>query len=92
MLLVEGEAGMGKSLLLGEAARAASGQGFSVIKAEAHELERLIPLCPLLVALSEAVGKELLAGIPADNSSSQMMAIANVREQIRILPPRAEFS
>ena len=85
VLLVEGEAGMGKSLLLSEAARAASGQGFSLIKAEAHELERLIPLCPLLVGLSEAVSKEVLADIPADNSGSQMMAIANVREQIRIL-------
>src|SRR5262249_41365840 len=59
--------------------------GFSLIEAEAHELERLIPLCPLLVALSEAVGTELLADIPADNSSSQMMAIVSVREQIRIL-------
>ena len=85
VLLVEGEAGMGKSLLLSEAALAASGQGFSLIKAEAHELERLIPLCPLLVGLSEAVSKELLADIPADSSNSQMMAIANVREQIRIL-------
>ena len=85
VLLVEGETGMGKSLLLSEAARAAADQEFSLIEAEAHELERLIPLCPLLVALSEVVGTELLADIPADNSSSQMMAIVSVREQIRIL-------
>ncbi len=80
VLLIEGETGIGKSLLLAEAADAARDQGFSVVRADAHELERGIPLCSLLVALSDSDG--LFADIPAGDPSSQMRAIALIGERI----------
>ena len=81
VLLVEGEPGMGKSLFLAEAGAAALAQGFSVIGAAAHELDRVIPLCPLLVAFSDSAG--LLAEISTENANSQMRAIAAVREHVQ---------
>jgi DNA-binding CsgD family transcriptional regulator len=54
VILVEGEAGMGKSLLLAEAAKAATAQGYTTVVAAADEFERMIPLCPLLLALGDA--------------------------------------
>ncbi len=54
VLLLEGESGAGKSLLLGAARDAASAQGFAVAAAAADELSRFTPLAPLLMALSES--------------------------------------
>ena len=54
VLLIEGEPGMGKSLLLSEAARAAHAENVSLITASADELSRFMPLEPLFVALNEA--------------------------------------
>jgi DNA-binding NarL/FixJ family response regulator len=80
VLLVEGEAGIGKSLLLTETAEAARALGFSVLRADAHELEREIPLCSLLVALSDS--DDLFADTPASDPSSQMRAITLIGERI----------
>ncbi|MEU8270386.1 AAA family ATPase [Sphaerisporangium sp. NPDC049002] len=52
-LLVEGEPGTGKSLLLAEAAAHASRQGFLPVTGGSEELEEVIPLAPLFMALDE---------------------------------------
>lgn len=54
VLLIEGEAGMGKSLLLSEAADAAETEGVSPAAAAADKLSQFMPLQPLLVALRES--------------------------------------
>ncbi|MFF5207726.1 AAA family ATPase [Streptosporangium sp. NPDC000396] len=54
VMLVEGEPGIGKSLLLAEAATVASARGMKVVRGQADELERLMPLGPLLFALEES--------------------------------------
>jgi DNA-binding CsgD family transcriptional regulator len=51
VLLVEGDPGMGKSLLLATAAREARERGFPVVAAVADELSRATPLAPLLSAV-----------------------------------------
>ncbi|MFI6801250.1 helix-turn-helix transcriptional regulator [Streptosporangium canum] len=53
VVLVEGEPGMGKSLLLAEAATVAAARGTAVATGRADELGRLTPLGPLLSALAE---------------------------------------
>jgi DNA-binding CsgD family transcriptional regulator len=57
VLLVEGAPGMGKSLLLAEAAKAAAAQAYTTVMAVADEFERMIPLCPLLLALEDVAGR-----------------------------------
>jgi hypothetical protein len=51
VLLVEGDPGTGKSLLLAAAAREARERGFSPVTAVADELGRATPLAPLLSAV-----------------------------------------
>jgi DNA-binding CsgD family transcriptional regulator len=51
ILLVEGDPGMGKSLLLAMAARQARERGFPVVAVAADELSRATPLAPLLSAV-----------------------------------------
>jgi DNA-binding CsgD family transcriptional regulator/tetratricopeptide (TPR) repeat protein len=63
VVLVEGEPGFGKSLLLAEAGRAAHAAGYALVTAVADELERLIPLCSLRVAL------DLPTAVPAADKS-----------------------
>jgi DNA-binding CsgD family transcriptional regulator len=53
ILLVEGEPGTGKSLLLEEAVRAAVARGLTPATGRARELNRLTPAEPLLSALGE---------------------------------------
>jgi DNA-binding CsgD family transcriptional regulator/predicted ATPase len=53
VLLVEGEPGMGKSLLLAQAAREAAGHGFTVLSA-AEQPGSLVPLAPLFAAIGES--------------------------------------
>jgi DNA-binding CsgD family transcriptional regulator len=81
VVLVEGPTGTGKSCLLAEAATIGRARDFRVIGAAANELERAIPLCPLLVAFGESTG--LITDIPADDTSSQVRAIARVREHVQ---------
>src|SRR5215813_11291114 len=54
VLLIEGEPGMGKSVLLASAAQAATALGYATVTTVADEFERLIPLGPLLLALGDA--------------------------------------
>jgi DNA-binding CsgD family transcriptional regulator len=51
ILLVEGDPGTGKSLLLATAAREAGQRGFPLVAAAADELSQATPLAPLLTAL-----------------------------------------
>jgi AAA ATPase domain len=51
ILLVEGDPGMGKSLLLATAARQARERGFPVVAVVADELSQATPLAPLLGAV-----------------------------------------
>jgi DNA-binding CsgD family transcriptional regulator len=53
-LLVESEPGMGRTLLLTEAASRADAEGFSLVIGAGHELSRLMPLAPLLSVLGES--------------------------------------
>ena len=70
VLLIEGELGAGKSLLLSQATSAAEAADISVAAAAADELSRFMPLAPVLMALGEsptALADE--AGRPAQASS-----------------------
>ena len=51
VLLVEGDPGTGKSLLLTAAAREARARGFSLVTVVADELGQAVPLAPLLSAI-----------------------------------------
>jgi hypothetical protein len=62
VVLVDGEPGSGKSLLLREATDEAAGLGFSLAAAAAGELGRVIPFFALRVAL-----REPFAGLTADD-------------------------
>jgi DNA-binding CsgD family transcriptional regulator len=66
VILVEGAPGMGKSLLLAEAAKAATALGYTTVAAVADEFERMIPLCPLLLALEDVAGRGYPQAYPAD--------------------------
>src|SRR5580693_2607363 len=62
VVLVDGEPGIGKSLLLREATDEAAGLGFSLAVAAAGELGRAIPFFALRVTL-----REPFAGLTADD-------------------------
>jgi DNA-binding CsgD family transcriptional regulator len=53
VLLVEGESGMGKSVLLRHAEHLAAAQGFSLAIGKADELGQIVPFFALLTALNE---------------------------------------
>jgi DNA-binding CsgD family transcriptional regulator len=53
VVLVEGELGIGKSMLLREAVGEAAGQGFSLAAGAADQLGRMLPFFPLRTALGE---------------------------------------
>jgi DNA-binding CsgD family transcriptional regulator/tetratricopeptide (TPR) repeat protein len=70
VLLIEGELGAGKSLLLSQATAAAEAADMSVAAAAADELTRFMPLAPVFMALGEsptALADE--AGRPGQASS-----------------------
>jgi DNA-binding CsgD family transcriptional regulator len=56
VVLVEGEPGTGKSVLLHEVVGEAAGRGFSLVLAAADELSQSVPFAPLLTALRESLG------------------------------------
>jgi DNA-binding CsgD family transcriptional regulator len=66
-LLIEGEVGAGKSLLLSHAVLAAQAEGVSVAAAAADELSRFMPLAPVLMALGESS-----AGLASDACLGQV--------------------
>ncbi|GAA3793868.1 LuxR family transcriptional regulator [Sphaerisporangium flaviroseum] len=83
-LLVEGEPGTGKSLLLAEAASHASRQGFLPVTGRVEELEEIIPLAPLFMALDELPprawrGEELLH----DGQDPRTLLVERLRRRLR---------
>jgi DNA-binding CsgD family transcriptional regulator len=85
VLLIEGELGAGKSLLLAQATSAAEAADISVAAAAADELSRFMPLAPVLMALGEsptALADE--AGRPAGygQASSPMWLIEAARTHL----------
>jgi DNA-binding CsgD family transcriptional regulator len=81
-LLVEGEPGIGKSLLLTEAANAAARTGFVVAAAAADELSRFTPAGPLLAALGESPSA-LASGESRPSPADQpMWLIEALRERL----------
>jgi DNA-binding CsgD family transcriptional regulator len=69
VLLIEGDLGAGKSLLLSQAASAAEAADMSVTAAAADELSRFMPLGPVLMALGESPSALDEAGAPGQASS-----------------------
>ena len=59
VLLVSGDAGVGKTRLLTELAREAAGRGFSVLSGRCAELAETVPYLPLADALRGAAGGPL---------------------------------
>jgi DNA-binding CsgD family transcriptional regulator len=57
VLLVDGEWGIGKSLLLREAEREAAAQGFSLATGSADQMGQLMPFAALLSALHQPFGR-----------------------------------
>lgn len=94
VLVVEGEAGIGKSSLVAEIGRRAGGRGFDVQSGAAEELERARPLAPLaralgvspratdgrLVALAELLGPP--AGGDADDLAGPSSRLFRVQEAV----------
>jgi DNA-binding CsgD family transcriptional regulator/tetratricopeptide (TPR) repeat protein len=79
---VSGELGIGKSLLLAEARTAATEMGFSVAAAAANEVERMMPLSPLLAAVGES--KEALATLahPSEPGDVGLRLIGRVQTRL----------
>jgi DNA-binding NarL/FixJ family response regulator len=90
VLLIEGEPGMGKSLLLAEAAKAATAQGYTTVTAVADQFERMIALCPLLLALADVTGPVAAEPAAADLSEPdpRIRAVATVRRSLERLAAR----
>jgi DNA-binding CsgD family transcriptional regulator/tetratricopeptide (TPR) repeat protein len=84
VLVVEGEAGIGKSCLVAEIGRRAGGRGFGVRAGAAEELERARPFAPLARALgisTRAADRRLeeiavLLGAPADDDTEDFEDLA----------------
>jgi DNA-binding CsgD family transcriptional regulator/tetratricopeptide (TPR) repeat protein len=85
VILVEGEPGMGKSLLLAEAAKSATTQGYTTVAAAADEFERMIPLCPLLLALGDAAVPSAEDFGSDQGTDPRMRAVARVRRSLEHL-------
>jgi DNA-binding NarL/FixJ family response regulator len=81
VLLVSGDAGVGKTRLLAELAREAAGRGFTVLSGRCAELADTVPYLPLADALRGAAG-----GVGADGPLHEALATRPVLA--RLLPDR----
>ncbi len=90
VLLIEAEPGMGKSLLLAEAAKAATAQGYTTVTAVADQFEEMIPLCPLLLALADVTGPAGAEPAAADltEPDPRMRVVATARRCLDRLAER----
>ncbi|MFI7535330.1 AAA family ATPase [Streptosporangium sp. NPDC049376] len=77
VILVEGEPGTGKSLLLAEACAAAPGTGAAVVSGRADMLGRLTPLGPLLSALDESPSAAAVTRNAMPDAPSLLMWLAD---------------
>jgi len=82
VLLVEGDPGTGKSLLLATAGREARGRDFHLVAAAANELSRPTPLAPLLGALhatttAAPTARTVLAGLEELASAGPVLVTAD---------------
>lgn len=82
VVLVEGEPGMGKTLLLAEAAAAATARGAASASGRADELGRLMPLGPLLAALRESPSAALTRSTFPDGPGLLMWLAEQVRTSL----------
>jgi DNA-binding CsgD family transcriptional regulator len=82
ILLVEGGHGIGRSLLLAEAVKAASEQNFSIAAGSADELGHLMPLGPLLAACAEPDGTPAEVGSLIDVPDQRMFVAARLRSRL----------
>ncbi|MEV7010867.1 AAA family ATPase [Streptosporangium sp. NPDC051022] len=80
VMLVEGEPGIGKTLMLAEAATVASARGTAVASGRADELGRLVPLGPLLSALQESPATMAVTRSAVPDGAGLLMWLA---EQVR---------
>src|SRR6266566_4753235 len=82
ILLVEGGHGIGKSRLLTEAVKAASGRDFSIAASSADELGHLMPLGPLRAAFAEPWGTPAEVGSLTDAPDQRMRLVARLRARL----------
>ncbi|WP_214415309.1 BREX system ATP-binding domain-containing protein [Sphaerisporangium fuscum] len=83
-LLVEGEHGTGKSLLLSEAAALAARRGFLTAAGAAEELGELIPLAPLFTALGPSfTGAGLAEEALRDGLDERIRLVERLRARLR---------
>jgi hypothetical protein len=77
VLLVEGEPGMGKSLLLREVTRTARARGFTSVTAGTPEFGRM----PLVESLLAALGEDVIAdgGGPSAEPDQRMWRVERIR-------------
>jgi DNA-binding CsgD family transcriptional regulator len=82
VLLVEGELGIGKSLLLRESEREAAGHGFSLAAGAADRLSRAIPFWGLQAALHELFGRLNDGNSHHDHAETLTWWIGQARAQL----------
>ena len=82
MVLVEGEPGIGKSLLLREAAGVAAGQGFSLAAGAADQLGRTLPFFALRAALGEPFARLTASDPDRDLSDAPGWWISQMRAHL----------
>ncbi len=82
MVLVEGEPGIGKSLLLREAADVAAGEGFSLAAGAADRLGRALPFFALRAALGEPFARLTATDPDRDLSAAPGWWISQMRAHL----------
>jgi DNA-binding CsgD family transcriptional regulator len=82
VMLVEGEPGIGKSLLLGEAAAEAAGLGFSLATGAADPLGRALPFFALRTALGEPFARFTAGDPERDLSDAPEWWISQMRAHL----------
>jgi len=83
VLLIDGDQGTGKSLLLGEAAAAASARGFRVAAAAAEEFGQLMPLAPLLASFSRFRDPAVTTRRTREPADMRTWLVARLRTRLR---------
>jgi len=79
IILISGEAGIGKSRLMSEAKVRASEKGFTILNGRCFEPDRTVPYAPLI-----DLSREYYASRPSDEIRRRFVAAAS--ELVRILP------